>query len=70
MAGTAKTDLLAVVFSANDKANAPLGFDLQQNQEVALNKLKDAQIAVQKLKDYATDAGTKAALDTVLTDLT
>jgi hypothetical protein len=69
MAGTAKTDLVAVTITANDKAGAPLGFDLDSQKAVALNKLTDAVLAVTLLRRYVTDGATQTALDVVITDL-
>jgi len=69
MAGTAKTDLAAVAFTAPDLAAAPVGYDLESMRAVAQNKILDAKIAVQKLLDYATSAQTVTDLGTVLTSL-
>lgn len=68
MAGTIRTDLLAVSILTADQAACPLGYNAKQVQETILKKLRDAEFLARDLESRLPAGTAKTAMGTVLTD--
>jgi len=70
MAGTAKTDLLAVSLQSTDLSGGlAKGIALSQLQSAALVQIADVVRTVTQIRALATESSTKAACATVLASL-
>ncbi len=71
MAGTAKTDLLAVTITAPDQANAAdaVGVNLKQLQEEAVQKILDATRLCKAIRSFLGATTARTNLDTAIASL-